>query len=154
MIRSALLYVMLKRLLRELAITAVICFGERVLERVLLPGLNRMPGHVAAADPSRADDVSTMIAEAFALLALVWLFNGTLYVIGYLKRVPLRPQVPPLVGLVIALLTFVGGREGENHRLGGTPDGIANQQPPAISLRALRKRMCTMRQGALHARVV
>jgi hypothetical protein len=49
-----------------------------------------------------------MIAEAFALLALVWLFNGTLYVIGYLKRVPLRPQVPPLVGLVIALLTFVG----------------------------------------------
>ena len=69
MIRSALFYVMLKRLLQELAITAVICFGERVLERALLPGLNRMPGHVAAADPSRADDVSTMIAEAFALLA-------------------------------------------------------------------------------------
>jgi hypothetical protein len=108
MIRSALFYVMLKRLLQEFAITAVICFGERVLERALLPGLNRMPGHVAAADPSRADDVSTMIAEAFALLALVWLFNGTLYIIGYLKRVPLRPQVPPLVGLVIALLTFVG----------------------------------------------
>jgi hypothetical protein len=99
---------MLKRLLQELGITTLVCLGERVLERALLPGLNRMPGHIAAADPSRADDVSTLIAETLALLALVWLFNGTLYVIGYLKRVPLRPLVPPLVGLLIAILTFIG----------------------------------------------
>ncbi len=99
---------MLQRLLKEIGITALICLGERVLERLLFPGLHRMPGHMAAADPARADDVSTLIAEALALFALVWLFNGTLYAVGYLKRLPLKPLVPPGVAVVIALLTFAG----------------------------------------------
>jgi hypothetical protein len=99
---------MLQRLLREFGLTALICLGERVLERLLFPGLHRMPEHMAAADPARADDVSTLIAEALALFALVWLFNGTLYAVGYLKRLPLKPLVPPGVAVVIALLTFAG----------------------------------------------
>ena len=99
---------MLQRLLKEFGLTALICLGERVLERLLFPGLHRMPGHMAAADPARADDISTLIAEALALFALVWLFIGTLYAVGYLKRLPLKPLVPPGVAVVIALLTFVG----------------------------------------------
>jgi hypothetical protein len=98
--------VMLNRILKELGITALLCLGERVLERLLFPALHRLPGRMAAADPTRADDVSTLIAEALALLAIVWLFNGTLYAIGYLKRLPLKPQVPPLVAVVIVVLTF------------------------------------------------
>jgi hypothetical protein len=99
---------MLYRLLKELGITALICLGERVLERLLFPGLHRMPGHMAAADPARADDLSTLIAETLALFALVWLFNGTLYAVGYLKRLPLKPLVPTAVAVVISLLTFAG----------------------------------------------
>jgi len=63
---------------------------------------------MAAADPSRADDVLTLVAEAIGLFAMVWLFNGTLYAIGFLTRRPLRPQVPTLVTLLIVVLTFAG----------------------------------------------
>jgi hypothetical protein len=100
--------IILNRILKEIGITALLCLGERVLERVLFPGLHRLPGRMAAADPARADDVTTLIAEALALLAMIWLFNGTLYAIGYLKRLPLKPQVPPLVAVVIVVLTFAG----------------------------------------------
>ena len=99
---------MLNRILKEIGITALLCLGERVLERLLFPGLHRIPTRMAAADPTRADDLATLIAEALALLAMVWLFNGTLYAIGYLKRLPLKPQVPPLVAVVIVVLTFAG----------------------------------------------
>jgi hypothetical protein len=99
---------MLNRILKEIGITALLCLGERVLERLLFPGLHRIPERMAAADPTRADDPTTLVAEALALLAMVWLFNGTLYVIGYLKRLPLKPQVPPLVAVVIVVLTFAG----------------------------------------------
>jgi hypothetical protein len=97
---------MLNRILKELGITTLLCLGERVAERLLFPALHRLPGRMAAADPTRADDVTTLIAEALALLAIVWLFNGALYAIGYLKRLPLKPQVPPLVAVVIVVLTF------------------------------------------------
>jgi hypothetical protein len=99
---------MLYRILKDLGISSLLCLGERVLERFLFPGLHKTAARMAAADPTRADDISTLIAEAFALFALVWLFNGTLYAIGYLKRRPLRPQVPSLVTLVIVILTFAG----------------------------------------------
>jgi protein-S-isoprenylcysteine O-methyltransferase Ste14 len=99
---------MLYRILKDLGITSLLCLGERVLERFLFPGLHKTAERMAAADPARADDLSTLIAEALALLALIWLFNGTLYAIGWLKRRPLRPQVPALVAVVIVVLTFAG----------------------------------------------
>lgn len=74
----------------------------------MFPGLYRTAGRVAATDPARVDDISTLIAEAIGLFAVVWLFNGTLYAIGFLKRRPLKPQVPTLVAIVIVVLTFAG----------------------------------------------
>jgi len=97
---------MLKRILADLAISSVLCLGERVLERFLFPGLHRVAARMVATDPMRADDLSTLIAEALGLLAIVWLFNGSLYAIGYLTRRPLKPQVPTLVALLILTLTF------------------------------------------------
>ncbi len=99
---------MLNRILRDLGIGLLLCLSERVLERFLFPGLHRTAERMAAADPARADDLATLIAEAIGLLAVVWLFNGSLYAIGYLARRPLRPQVPVLVTLLIVVLTFAG----------------------------------------------
>jgi len=99
---------MLIRIVRDLAITFVLCLGERLLERFLFPGLHRTAERMAAADPTRADDLATLVAEAIGLLAVIWLFNGTLYAIGLLTRRPLRTQVPPLVTIIILTLTFAG----------------------------------------------
>jgi protein-S-isoprenylcysteine O-methyltransferase Ste14 len=99
---------MLNRILKDLAITSVLCLGERMLERFLFPGLHRTAERLAAADPTRADDVATLVAEAIGLLAVIWLFNGTLYAIGWLTRRPLRPQVPAIVTIIILTLTFAG----------------------------------------------
>lgn len=97
---------MLSRILRDLVITSVLSLGERMLERVVFPGLHRTPGRMVAADPSRVDDTATLIAEAIALLGLMWLFIGTLYVMGWLIRRPLKPLVPPVVALVILVVVF------------------------------------------------
>jgi hypothetical protein len=63
---------------------------------------------MAAADPARADDLATLIAEAVALFALVWLFNASLYAISYLSRRPLQPYATSLVTALILVLTFAG----------------------------------------------
>jgi hypothetical protein len=97
---------MLNRILLDLGGTSLLCLGERVLERILLPGLHRTAARMAAADPARADDILTLIAEAIGLFAVIWLFNGSLYAIGYLSRRPLKPQVPMLIALIILTLTF------------------------------------------------
>ena len=100
---------MLNRILIDLGITSLLCLGERVLERFLFPGLHRTAARMVAIDPARADDILTLIAEALGLLAVIWLFNGSLYAIGYLTRRPLKPQVPTLVALLILALTFASG---------------------------------------------
>jgi hypothetical protein len=97
---------MLNRILRDIGVTFALCLGERLIERVLFPGLHRTAERMAAAAPERADDVMTLIAESIGLLAVVWLFNGSLYAIGWLTRRPLKPQVPMLVALLILVLTF------------------------------------------------
>jgi hypothetical protein len=97
---------MLSRFLRDLAITSVLALGERMLERFLFPELHRMPGRMAAADPARVDDTAALIAEAIGYLAFVWLFIGTLYVMGWLIRRPLKPLVPPVVALVVLAVIF------------------------------------------------
>jgi hypothetical protein len=97
---------MLKRILGELGLSFIVCLGERVLERALFPGLHLTPGRMIASDPARANSISALIAEALALMAMIWLFVGTLYVIGWLYRRPLRWQVPPIVTLLILALIF------------------------------------------------
>lgn len=99
---------MLKRILGELGSSFVVCLGERVLERAVFPGLHLTPGRMIAADPARADSMSALIAEAIALMVMIWLFVGSLYVIGWLYRRPLRWQVPPIITILIVVLTFAG----------------------------------------------
>jgi hypothetical protein len=99
---------MLSRILKDLGITSVLCLGERLLERFLFPGLHRTPGRMAAADPTRADDMTTLVAEWLGLLALVWLFLGALYAIGWLTRRPLKPNATMLVTTVLLAIVFGG----------------------------------------------
>jgi hypothetical protein len=95
-------------LLKDLGISSALCLGERVLERMLFPGLHRMSERMTAADPARVDDLATLIAEAFALFALVWLFVASLHAISFLSRRPLRPHATTMVMGAIVLLIFVG----------------------------------------------
>jgi hypothetical protein len=99
---------MLHAILKDLGISSVLCLGERLLERLLLPGLHRVAGRMTAADPARADDLSTLVAEALGLFALVWLFLASLYAISFLSRRPLRPQATTLVTAAILTLIFLG----------------------------------------------
>jgi len=99
---------MFTRILGELGSTFVLCLGERMLERVLFPGLHLAPGRIAASDPTRADSVAALISEALGLMAMIWLFVGSLYIIGWLYRRPLRWQVPPILAIVIVVLVFAG----------------------------------------------
>jgi hypothetical protein len=99
---------MIQTFLLNLGISSILCLGERLLERWAFPDLHRTAARMATTDPSRADDIATIIAEAIGLLAIVWLFNVTLYIIGFRTRRPLKPQVPTLVAVVIVALTFAG----------------------------------------------
>jgi hypothetical protein len=99
---------MLYAILKDLGISSALCLGERVLERFLFPGLHRTAERMAAADPARVDDLATLVAEAIALFALVWLFNASLYAISYLSRQPLQPYATTLVTALILVLTFAG----------------------------------------------
>ena len=99
---------MFKRILGELGSTFVLCLGERVLERALFPGLHLTPGRIVTSDPARADSVAALISEALGLMAMIWLFIGSLYIIGWLYRRPLRWQVPPIVAIFIIVLVFAG----------------------------------------------
>src|SRR5262249_59709042 len=96
-----IIHAMFKRILGELVSSFVLCLGERMLERVLFPGLHLMPGRIVTPDPSRADTLTALIAEALGLMALIWLFVGSLYVIGWLYRRPVRGQVPPVVSIAV-----------------------------------------------------
>jgi len=97
---------MLKRILAELASSFVLCLGERMLERSLFPGLHLTLG--LTPDPLRADSLTALIGEAIGLLAIIWLFIGSLYVIGWLYRRPLRWQVPPILTILVLVLVFAG----------------------------------------------
>jgi hypothetical protein len=98
---------MLRAILKDLGISSVLCLGERVLERVLFPGLHRVSERVAAVDPTRVDDLATLIAEAFGLMALVWLFIASMYAISFLSHRPLRPYATTMVAAAILTLIFV-----------------------------------------------
>src|SRR5262245_37217805 len=98
---------MLRQILRDLGITAVLCILERVLERVTLPGLHRLPGRITAVDPARADALTPLLGEALALYVLVWVFGASIYAIGYLSRRPVRPHAVMVVAGAVLLLIYV-----------------------------------------------
>ena len=41
-------------------------------------------------------------------MGMIWLFVGTLYIIGWLYGRPLRWQVPPIITILIVALIFAG----------------------------------------------
>jgi len=98
---------MLQRILRDLAISFVLCTGERMLERVLFPGLHRIAARAFTDDPARIDGISFFISQVILIMMFIWLFNGTLYVVAWLIRRPLRPVVPTIVSLIIVTVFFV-----------------------------------------------
>ena len=97
---------MLFRILKELAFSFMLCIGERVLERFLFPGLNLTAGRMITDDAADAGRLGALIGEALALMAIIWLFAGSLHVIGWLYRRPLHWYVPPLLSIAIVVLTF------------------------------------------------
>jgi hypothetical protein len=104
--RPASFQPMLLRILKELAFSFVLCVSERMLERLLFPGLHLRAGLLITDDPVRAESLSALIGVALAMMAWIWLFAGTLYVIGWLYRRPLNWYVVPLLTLAIVTLTF------------------------------------------------
>ena len=99
---------MLFRILKELAFSFMLCLGERMLERLFFPGLHLSAGRMVTEDPVKAESLGALVGEAFAIMAMIWLFAGSLHVIGWLYRRPLHWYVPPLVAVAITVLTFAG----------------------------------------------
>jgi hypothetical protein len=97
---------MIFRILKELAFTFMLCLGERMLERMLFPGLHLSAGRMVTEDPVRAESLGALVAEALAIMAMIWLFAGSLHAIGWLYRRPLNWYVTPLLAIVIVALTF------------------------------------------------
>jgi hypothetical protein len=104
--RGSLFRPMLFRILKELAFSFMLCLGERVLERFLFPGLHLSAGRMITDDPVRAESLSALVAETLGLMAMIWLFAGALYMIGFLYRRPLRWYVTPLLAIAIVALIF------------------------------------------------
>lgn len=92
---------------QDFLISSLLCLGEKVLERVLFPGLHRVTARTLTEDPSRIDSVGILFAEAFALFALIWLFYLVLYAISYLTRRPIKSFATTLVGGVLTTFVFL-----------------------------------------------
>jgi hypothetical protein len=91
---------------RDIVLSTVLALGERLAERILLPGLHRSPGRIL--DPARVDDLSTLLAHTFALLMLIWMFYIGLYTISFFTTRPIKPHATALVGGGLMLITFIG----------------------------------------------
>jgi hypothetical protein len=96
-----------EQLTQDLGVTVVLCLGERVAERVLLPGLHRIAGRSLTDDPTKIDSLSLLFADALGLFALVWVFILTLYAMSYLLRRPLKSYAPLLVSGILVVFTFI-----------------------------------------------
>jgi hypothetical protein len=92
---------------QDLIVSSALCLGERVLERILFPGLHRVTGRMVTDDPTRVDSLSVLLAEAFGLFALIWVFFLTLYAISWLTTRPLKSYATTLVAGALMLVVFV-----------------------------------------------
>jgi hypothetical protein len=93
---------------RDIVLSVVLAFGERVAERIFLPGLHRAPGR-AIADPARIDELSVFVADAIGHnLILIWMFFLGLYTISIFTKRPIKPYATAIVGGGLMIVTFIG----------------------------------------------
>jgi hypothetical protein len=91
---------------RDLVLSTVLAFGERVMERFFLPGLHRAPNRVI--DPARIDDLSVLVGDSIALMMLIWMFILGLYTISLFTRRPIKPYASAIVGGGLMIIVFIG----------------------------------------------
>ena len=74
---------------RDFVLSTVLAFGERVVERMFLPGLHRSANRIV--DPARVDDLSALVGDAVGLMILIWMFFLGLYTISIFTNRPIKP---------------------------------------------------------------
>jgi hypothetical protein len=84
----------------------VLAFGERVAERMFLPGLHRSANRIV--DPARVDDLSVFVSDSIALMILLWMFFLGLYSISIFTKRPIKPYATAIVGAGLMIVVFIG----------------------------------------------
>ena len=93
-------------ILRDFALSTVLAFGERVAERIFLPGLHRSANRIV--DPARVDSLSALVADAVGLMILIWMFFLGMYTISLFTKRPIQPWGTAILGGALMILVFVG----------------------------------------------
>jgi hypothetical protein len=91
---------------RDIVLSTVLAFSERVAERIFLPGLHRSANRIV--DPARVDNLSALIADAMGLLILIWMFFLGLYTISLFTKRPIKPYATAIVGGGLMIIVFIG----------------------------------------------
>jgi hypothetical protein len=91
---------------RDLVLSTVLAFGERVAERMFLPGLHRSANRIV--DPARVDDLSVFVSDSIALMILLWMFSLGLYSISIFTKRPIKPYATAIVGAGLMIVVFIG----------------------------------------------
>jgi len=91
---------------RDLVLSTVLAFGERVAERIFLPGLHRSANRIV--DPARVDSLSALVADAIGLMILIWMFFLGLYTISIFTNRPIKPLATAIVGGGLMIVVFIG----------------------------------------------
>lgn len=93
-------------ILRDFVLSTVLAFGERVAERIFLPGLHRSANRIV--DAARVDTLSALVADAIGLMILIWMFFLGMYTITLFTKRPIQPWATAIVGGFLMILVFVG----------------------------------------------
>jgi hypothetical protein len=91
---------------RDLVLSTVLAFSERVAERMFLPGLHRSANRIV--DPARVDDLSVFVSDSIALMILLWMFFLGLYSISIFTKRPIKPYATAIVGAGLMIVVFIG----------------------------------------------
>ena len=91
---------------RDLVLSTVLAFGERVAERIFLPGLHRAANRII--DPARVDDIAILVSDSLALMILLWMFFLGLYSISIFTKRPIKPAATAIVGAGLMIVVFIG----------------------------------------------
>jgi hypothetical protein len=91
---------------RDFVLSTVLAFGERLAERIFLPGLHRAADRIV--DPGRVDDLSTLVSHSIALMMLIWMFFLGLYTISIFTKRPIKPLATAIVGAGLMIIVFIG----------------------------------------------
>jgi hypothetical protein len=94
------------QILRDFVLSTVLAFGERVAERIFLPGLHRSANRIV--DPARVDSLSALAADAMGLMILIWMFFLGMYTISLFTKRPIQRWGTAILGGALMILVFVG----------------------------------------------